>query len=85
MIDDDASEEAFIKKMTNQCTYLPGEAVLPKDSLCYQKFMVLNEINNIKEYINALYTENGFDINMDDKYKKLIGYMKKECFSGNIC
>lgn len=48
MIDDDASEEAFIKKMTNQCTYLPGEPVLPKDSLCYQKFMVLNEINNIK-------------------------------------
>ena len=48
MIDDDASEEAFIKKMTNQCTYLPGEAVLPKDSLCYQKFMVLNEINNLK-------------------------------------
>ena len=48
MIDDDASEEAFIKKMTNQCTYLPGESVLPKDSLCYQKFMVLNEINNIK-------------------------------------
>ena len=40
MIDDDASEEAFIKKMTNQCTYLPGEPVLPKDSLCYQKFMV---------------------------------------------
>ena len=46
---------------------------------------LVNEINNIKEYINALYTENGFDINMDDKYKKLIGYMKKECFSGNIC
>lgn len=44
----DASEEAFIKKMTNSCTYLPGENVLPKDSLCYQKFMVLNEINNLK-------------------------------------
>lgn len=47
-IDFDASEEAFIKKMTNSCTYLPGENVLPKDSLCYQKFMVLNEINNLK-------------------------------------
>ena len=48
MIDDDASEEAFITKLTNSCTYLPGENVLPKDSLCYQKFMVLNEINNIR-------------------------------------
>lgn len=48
MIDEDASENAFIKSMTNKCTYLPGEDVLPKDSLCYQKFMVLNELNNLK-------------------------------------
>lgn len=48
VIDFDASEQAFIKRMTNQCTYFPGENVLPKDSLCYHKFMVLNEINNIK-------------------------------------
>ena len=48
MVDGDASEESFIKKMTNKCSYLPGEDVLPKDSLCYQKFMVLNEINNLK-------------------------------------
>ena len=48
MVDDDSSESEFIKRMTNQCTYLSGEPVLPKDSLCYQKFMVLNEINNIK-------------------------------------
>lgn len=48
VIDFDASEQAFIKRMTNQCTYYPGENVLPKDSLCYHKFMVLNEINNIR-------------------------------------
>lgn len=48
MIDEDASENSFIKRMTNKCTYLPGEDVLPKDSLCYQKFMVLNELNNLK-------------------------------------
>ena len=47
MIDEDASENSFIKRMTNKCTYLPGEDVLPKDSLCYQKFMVLNELNNL--------------------------------------
>ena len=32
MIDEDASENSFIKRMTNKCTYLPGEDVLPKDS-----------------------------------------------------
>lgn len=48
LIDFDASEDAFIKRMTNKCTYLAGEDVLPKDSLCYQKFMVLNEINNLR-------------------------------------
>ena len=48
MIDLDASEDAFIKRMTNTCTYLPGEEVLPKNSLVYCAFEVLNEINNIK-------------------------------------
>lgn len=48
MVDLDASEESFIRKLTNKCTYLPEEDVLPKDSLCYHRYMVLNEINNIK-------------------------------------
>ncbi len=47
IVDLDASEEGFIRRMTNQCTYLPGEPVLPKDSLLYHKFTVLNEINNL--------------------------------------
>ena len=47
MVDLDESENRFIKKMTNKCTYLPGEDVLPKDSLLYHKFTVLNEINNL--------------------------------------
>ena len=47
MVDCDASEEAFIKRMTNTDTYLPGEDVLPKNSLVYSAFEVLNEINNI--------------------------------------
>lgn len=47
-VDLDRSEEEFIKRMTNTCSYLPGETVLPKSSLLYCKFMVLNEINNIK-------------------------------------
>lgn len=47
-VDLDASEEAFIARMTNSCTYLPGEDVLPKNSLVYSAFEVLNELNNIK-------------------------------------
>ena len=48
MVDLDASEQAFIKKMTNCCAYLPGEDVLPVNSLLYEKFTVLNALNNLK-------------------------------------
>lgn len=48
MVDLDASENAFIKRMTNSCTYLPKADVLPKSSMIYSSFEVLNEINNIK-------------------------------------
>ena len=48
MVDLDASENAFISRMTNTCTYLPDADVLPKESLLYQRFTVLNEINNLK-------------------------------------
>ncbi len=48
MVDLDATEQDFINRMTNTCSYLPAEDVLPKGSLLYEKYMVLNEINNIK-------------------------------------
>lgn len=44
----DKRASAFIKRMTNRCTYLPTEDVLPKASLLYQKYCVLNELNNLK-------------------------------------
>lgn len=47
-VDEIASAENFIQRMTNKCTYLPTEDVVAKQTLLYQKFMVLNEINNIK-------------------------------------
>lgn len=47
MVDKDKSEDAFIRRMTCKCTYIAGEDVLPKNSLLYSKFKVLNEINNI--------------------------------------
>lgn len=48
MVDEQASNEEFIQRMTNKCTYLVGEDVLPKNSLLYTKFMVLNELNNLR-------------------------------------
>ena len=52
VIDVEQSAENFIRRMTNKCTYLIGEDVLPKDSLLYSKFMVLNELNNLRlEYL----------------------------------
>lgn len=47
-VDEDASEEAFIRRMTGQCTWLPGEDVLPKASMAYQRFEVLNTLNTLR-------------------------------------
>lgn len=47
-IDRTASAEEFIKRMLRRCSYMSDEYTLPKHSLAYEKFMVLNEINNIK-------------------------------------
>lgn len=54
MVNLDASEQRFIQQMTNTCTYLPGEDVLPYCSLLYSRFMVLNELNNLKINGNSI-------------------------------
>ncbi|MGN0930855.1 MAG: type II CRISPR RNA-guided endonuclease Cas9 [Thermoguttaceae bacterium] len=48
LVDFEKCEEAFINRMTNNCTYLPWEEVLPENSLLYCEFKVLNELNNLK-------------------------------------
>ena len=48
----DASREEFIDRLIGRCTYLKDEKVLPKSSLLYNEYMVLNELNNLK--LNAL-------------------------------
>ena len=48
LVDLDKSEDEFIKRMTNACTYVPGEDVLPAESLLYREYEVLNEINPLK-------------------------------------
>lgn len=38
----------FISHMTNKCSYLKSEDVLPKQSLIYQEYILLNELNKIR-------------------------------------
>lgn len=48
VVDIDKTAEKFIRRMTNKCTYLINEDVMPKQSLLYSKFCVLNELNNLR-------------------------------------
>lgn len=48
VVDIDKTAEQFIRRMTNKCTYLINEDVIPKQSILYSKFCVLNELNNIR-------------------------------------
>ncbi len=47
IVDKAGSNEEFIRRMTNKCTYLRGKDVLPKSSMYYQAFDVLNQINKL--------------------------------------
>ena len=95
-VDLDQSEKEFINRMTNNCSYLPGETVLPQNSLLYCKFTVLNEINNIKingipisveckQEIYRLFEENK-KVTVDKIKKYLISnnYMGKKDVLGGI-
>lgn len=48
VIDKDRTAEEFIRRMTGTCTYLLDEDVLPKSSLLYEEYCVLNELNGAK-------------------------------------
>ena len=48
IIDKDKSAQEFMNRMIGMCTYLYGEQVLPKCSLKYEMFCVLNELNGTK-------------------------------------
>ena len=41
IVDADTTAEKFIKRMTNKCTYLINEDVMPKQSLLYTKFCAI--------------------------------------------
>ncbi len=48
IVDLEKSAQNFITRMTSSCTYLRDADVLPKNSILYSKFMVLNELNNLR-------------------------------------
>lgn len=58
-VDLQQTREEFIMRMVRHCTYIAGESALPKGSLLYEKYMVLNELNVLKI--------NGERISVEDK------------------
>lgn len=73
VVDKEASAEKFIRRMTNKCTYLIHEDVLPKNSMLYSKFVVLNEINNLKingESISIILKQQIYT-NLFQRYRKV--------------
>lgn len=85
IVDLEKSNQKFIERMTNKCTYLVGEDVLPKNSLLYTKYMVLNELNNLKvrgnkvseELKKAIYNDL-FKQSAKVTGKKLLDYLRKD-------
>lgn len=61
-IDTKKAAEKFIQRMLRHCTYLTEETTLPKTSLLYEKFMVLNELNKLKVYGEPISVEVKQDI-----------------------
>ncbi|MDO5022899.1 MAG: type II CRISPR RNA-guided endonuclease Cas9 [Eubacteriales bacterium] len=82
VIDLEKSATKFINRMTAYCTYLYDKKVLPKNSILYSKFMVLNELNNLKidgeaisvELKQRIYTE-CFENNPKVSLRKLVAFL----------
>ena len=53
VIDKGHAAHAFIQRMTSDCTYLIGEGVLPRNSLLYEEFCVLNELNGARYSVDG--------------------------------
>lgn len=70
VVDLEACRENFITRMTAKCSYI-GEDVLPKNSLLYSRFQVLNELNNLRV--------NGEKLRVDQKQSIYNGlFLKKK-------
>lgn len=85
VVDVDATAEEFINRMTNNCTYIINETVIPKQSLLYSEYCVLNELNNIRveekhlaKDIKEKVVENLFKKHKRVSSKMLSEYLKNE-------
>lgn len=47
-IDLNRSAKMFINNLVGHCTYLPAQKVLPRGSMLYERYIVLNDLNSIK-------------------------------------
>lgn len=62
--------ENFISQMVRKCSYLPSKMVVPKQSILYSRYMILNELNNIRI--------NGKKLSIEDKHTIITSlYMTK--------
>lgn len=95
VVDREKSSNKFIKRMTSTDTYLIGEPVLPSKSLIYQKYEVLNELNNVRIVTDESKNELGDKLPIDIKQrifnelfksqrsvttKQLTSWLKKESY-----
>ena len=91
VVDFAKSNEEFMRRMTNKCSYLRGEDVLPKSSILYQKFDTLNQLNKLRVNDRPIPTElkqkifnelfSVYPKVSDKKIKELLvreGYLSKE-------
>ena len=75
IVDLEGTADKFISNLTNYCTYIFGENTLPKESLVFQAYKVLNDLNNLKV--------NGSLISKEDKdYIIQNVYLKKKKIKG---
>ena len=68
-VDIEKPAEEFIKRMTNKCTYLNGEDVIPKDTFLYSEYVILNELNKVQVNDEFLNEENKRKI-IDELFKE---------------
>ncbi|MBZ6007975.1 type II CRISPR RNA-guided endonuclease Cas9 [Leuconostoc gelidum subsp. aenigmaticum] len=84
VVDKDKSGEQFIKRITGTDSYLIGEPTLPENSLLYQKYNVLQELNNVRNErhqrlpikVKQDIFEHVFKIDKNVNAKKVMAYLK---------
>jgi CRISPR-associated endonuclease Csn1 len=88
-VDKLASAEEFITRMTNDCTYLFSEPVLPKNSLIFSEYVVRNEINNLRinsyPVTDLVLRDKIFNLFIENKnvtIKKLEDFLRRDNFAG---